>query len=41
MNKLQKIIAKEQSKKINENGDKSYKTTGNNLTDLFFLTPFF
>jgi len=37
MNALQKIM----SEKKTENGDKSYKTTGNNLADLFFMTPFF
>ena len=37
MNKLQKIL----NEKRTENGDISYKTTGNNLTDLFFMTPFF
>ena len=37
MNALEKIFAE----KLTENGDKSYKTTGNNLTDLFFMTPYF
>lgn len=37
MNELEKIM----NEKLTENGDKSYKTTGNNLTDLFFMTPFF
>ena len=37
MNKLQKIL----NTKVTENGDVSYKSTGNNLTDLFFMTPFF
>ena len=37
MNKLQKIL---QEKKT-ENGDKAYKTTGDNLVDLFFMTPYF
>lgn len=37
MNKLIKIF----SEKLTENGDKSYKTTGDNLTDLFFMTPYF
>lgn len=37
MNLLEKIYAK----KTTENGDISYKTTGNNLTDLFFMTSFF
>ena len=37
MNKLQKIL---QDKKT-ENGDKAYKTTGDNLVDLFFMTPYF
>lgn len=37
MNELEKIL---QTKKT-ENGDVSYKTTGNNLTDLFFMTAYF
>lgn len=37
MNELQKIL----NTKKTENGDIAYKTTGNNLTDLFFMTPFF
>ncbi len=37
MNRLEKIL----SEKKTENGDISYKTTGNNLTDLMFLTAFF
>ncbi len=37
MNELQKIL----NTKKTENGDVAYKTTGNNLTDLFFMTPFF
>ena len=37
MNNLQKIL----NEKKTENGDKAYRTTGNNLTDLFFMTPFF
>ena len=37
MNKLQKLL----QEKITENGDKSYKSTGDNLTDLFFMTPYF
>lgn len=37
MNNLKKIM----SKKLTENGDISYKTTGNNLTDLMFLTAYF
>lgn len=35
------LIKKSLNQKINENGDVSYKTTGDNLTDLFFLTAFF
>ena len=27
--------------KLTENGDKSYKSTGNNLVDLFFMTAYF
>lgn len=41
MNKLEKIINKKQNEKLTENGDKAYKTTGDNLTDLFFMTPYF
>lgn len=37
MNELEKIFAEKKT----ENGDKSYKTTGNNLTDLFFMTSYF
>ena len=37
MNKLIKLM----NEKYTENGDKAYKTTGNNLTDLFFMTPYF
>ncbi len=41
MNGLEKIVLKKQNEKSTENGDKAYKTTGNNLTDLFFMTPYF
>lgn len=37
MNKIQKI----RNEKLTENGDKSYKTTGDNLTDLLFMTSYF
>lgn len=37
MNSIEKLL----ETKINENGDISYKTTGNNLTDLLFMTSFF
>lgn len=37
MNELEKIL----NEKRTENGDVSYKTTGNNLSDLFFMTPYF
>lgn len=37
MNELQKMFAKKKT----ENGDLSYNTTGDNLTDLFFMTPYF
>lgn len=37
INELEKIF----NEKLTENGDKSYKSTGNNLTDLFFMTPYF
>lgn len=37
MNELIKLM----NEKLTENGDKAYKTTGNNLTDLLFMTPYF
>jgi uncharacterized protein involved in tolerance to divalent cations len=37
MNELEKLF----NEKRTENGDISYKSTGDNLTDLFFMTPFF
>jgi len=37
MNELEKIF----NEKKTENGDVAYKTTGSNLTDLFFMTPYF
>ena len=37
MTELEKIFATKKT----ENGDVAYKTTGNNLTDLFFMTPYF
>lgn len=37
MNELERIF----NEKKTENGDIAYKTTGNNLTDLFFMTPYF
>ena len=37
MNELEKIFATKKT----ENGDIAYKTTGDNLTDLFFMTPYF
>lgn len=37
MNKIKKLL----SVKRTENGDISYKTTGDNLTDLLFMTPYF
>ena len=37
MNELEKIM----NEKLTENGDKAYKTTGNNLADLFFMTSYF
>lgn len=39
MNSIQKIMKKHT--KTTENGDIAYTTTGNNLTDIFFLTPYF
>lgn len=41
MNLLEKNIFKDNNKKVTENGDIAYKTTGNNLVDLFFMTPYF
>lgn len=41
MNELEKIIKKNQNEKLTENGDKAYRTTGNNLTDIFFMSPYF
>lgn len=37
MNELEKLF----NEKLTENGDKAYKSTGDNLTDLFFMTPYF
>lgn len=37
MNKIEKIF----NEKLTENGDKAYKSTGDNLTDLFFMTAYF
>ena len=37
MNEIEKLM----NEKLTENGDKAYKSTGNNLTDLFFMTPYF
>ena len=37
MNELEKLFATKRT----ENGDIAYKTTGDNLTDLFFMTPYF
>lgn len=37
MNELIKLM----NEKLTENGDKAYKTTGDNLTDLLFMTPYF
>ena len=37
MNQLEKLFAK----KITENGDISYNTTGNNLLDILFMTSYF
>lgn len=37
MNELEKILAEKRT----ENGDKAYKTTGDNLTDLLFMTAYF
>ena len=37
MNEIEKIM----NEKRTENGDISYKSTGNNLVDLFFMTAFF
>ena len=37
MRELQKIFAKKKT----ENGDDSYKTTGNKMIDLLFMTQYF
>ncbi len=37
MNELEKLFAVKKT----ENGDVAYNTTGDNLTDLFFMTPYF
>lgn len=37
MNELEKIL----NEKYTENGDKAYKSTGDNLTDLFFMASYF
>ena len=37
MNELEKLFAVKKT----ENGDVAYKTTDDNLTDLFFMTPYF
>lgn len=37
MNELEKLL----NEKITENGDLAYKSTGNNLTDLFFMASYF
>lgn len=41
MNKLQELMNKKENMKLTENGDVSYKSTGNDLIDLFFMTPYF
>lgn len=41
MNLLEKNMFKDNNEKVTENGDIAYKTTGNNLVDLFFMTPYF
>lgn len=37
LNEIEKIL----NTKKTENGDTSYRSTGDNLTDLFFMTPYF
>ena len=37
MNELEKLMYEKKT----ENGDRAYKSTGNNLVDLFFMTPYF
>lgn len=37
MNEIEKLLYEKQT----ENGDKSYTSTGDNITDLFFMTPYF
>lgn len=41
MNNLQRLVMKSKARKLTENGDIAFKTTGDNLTDLFFMTPYF
>jgi len=41
MNKIQNLVKRGQNIKKTENGDITYKSTGNNLIDLFFMTPYF
>lgn len=40
-NKIQNLMRKQRLIKRTENGDIAYTTTGDNLTDLFFMTPYF
>ena len=35
------LLEKKLNEKLTENGDKAYKSTGDNLTDLFFMTAYF
>ena len=41
MNSIQKKFMVNKYKKLTENGDVSYKSTGNNLIDIFFMTSYF
>lgn len=41
MSDISKEFLKLKSEKKTENGDKAYSTTGNNITDLFFMTAYF
>ena len=41
MNDLLKEMKKLKAEKLTENGDKAFNTTGDNLTDLMFMTAYF
>ena len=41
MNNIQRLMMKKNITKKTENGDIAFTTTGDNLTDIFFMTPYF